>query len=750
MSGVKVYNDTTGVMVGIGTTNPQSKLHIQGGITTPYDVTYQHYESSWGVNIIRPYLRKSWSAANGDFLYLGSTGNTANTNQMAMLMSTSLGVLFGKGSDDGLSLSTEWMRINAAGNVGIGTANPSGKLTVTGSSGDARSVTIDNREIKFRGDGVAHFSIFGPDTGKSYLTIQNTGNNYLPGTAGTDLLTILTGGNVGIGINNPGSTLHVVGQGQFAVDSVVADTANYGTLGVTRAASANTLSYIAMTRSGNVVKAMGIDSSNRWVFGLPTAGTQIISTPQMVIEQAGNVGIGTTTPGAKLEVAGQIKITGGTPGASKVLTSDASGLASWQVAGGLSGGSINNLTKWTSSTTVGNSTIYDNGYVGIGTTNPGGTLDVNGRAGATSLKVSSTFSDLVNNAPWYGIGTSSISLWTGQPTYYATQLAGYYGLNFQTANGQMVIKGDNGYVGIGTTTPPARVTIANAQSNSKGLEVKSGDVSLLLYEDTTTNGGVIQVKTGGNPSIIGTGNYRLLLQPEGGDIGIGKTDPSAKLHLAGNMKIDSNNVLEFGAGVTKEYNAGKIGYQTFDDALDIVGAGTGTPRKVRIYDYLEVNGKINDSYGDVQSCKNVDYSQASSAQVITNWYDIDISFCYWYGCEFRLSQISTGINGGVYAWSDYNRVQGYLGTQWGYPSGGAGQDFVFVEGTRNDGTHQNYEALNGPVATLDVAIASTYGDYCVLYNHRTNKNLIRLRLTTHGWTMDNMRCSITICPVRRL
>src|SRR3990167_1891862 len=44
---------------------------------------------------------------------------------------------------------------------------------------------------------------------------------------------------------------------------------------------------------------------------------------------AGNVGIGTMSPGAELEVAGQIKITGGMPGADKVLVSDAGGLASW-------------------------------------------------------------------------------------------------------------------------------------------------------------------------------------------------------------------------------------------------------------------------------------------------------------------------------------------------------------------------------------------------------------------------------------
>lgn len=49
----------------------------------------------------------------------------------------------------------------------------------------------------------------------------------------------------------------------------------------------------------------------------------------MTLATTGNVGIGTTGPTAKLEVNGQIKITGGGPGTSKVLTSDANGLASW-------------------------------------------------------------------------------------------------------------------------------------------------------------------------------------------------------------------------------------------------------------------------------------------------------------------------------------------------------------------------------------------------------------------------------------
>jgi len=45
---------------------------------------------------------------------------------------------------------------------------------------------------------------------------------------------------------------------------------------------------------------------------------------------SGNIGIGTSVPGAKLDVEGNVKIADGTQGAGKVLTSDATGLASWQ------------------------------------------------------------------------------------------------------------------------------------------------------------------------------------------------------------------------------------------------------------------------------------------------------------------------------------------------------------------------------------------------------------------------------------
>jgi hypothetical protein len=77
------------------------------------------------------------------------------------------------------------------------------------------------------------------------------------------------------------------------------------------------------------------------------------NSAKVIIDTLGNVGIGTQTPTAKLDVAGtvritdtlkvedKIKITDGTEGAGKILTSDATGLASWET---LSLGTVTQVT----------------------------------------------------------------------------------------------------------------------------------------------------------------------------------------------------------------------------------------------------------------------------------------------------------------------------------------------------------------------------------------------------------------------
>lgn len=72
-----------------------------------------------------------------------------------------------------------------------------------------------------------------------------------------------------------------------------------------------------------------------------------------------NVGIGTDTPIAKVDINGKIKISDGTEVEGKVLTSDATGLASWQEQptgdGVIGNGTPDFIPLWTTSSSLGDS-----------------------------------------------------------------------------------------------------------------------------------------------------------------------------------------------------------------------------------------------------------------------------------------------------------------------------------------------------------------------------------------------------------
>jgi hypothetical protein len=123
---------------------------------------------------------------------------------------------------------------------------------------------------------------------------------------------------------------------------------------------------------------------------------------------AGNVGIGTATPSQMLHVVGSGYFTTGSyigaDSTNNLLSTSSSGAGSTTlyignlpIATAGSGGSVygttNYVSKFTSATALGNSSIFDNGNVGIGTTDPGKKLEIVDAANS-QLRLSQTSGSL--------------------------------------------------------------------------------------------------------------------------------------------------------------------------------------------------------------------------------------------------------------------------------------------------------------------------------------------------------------------
>jgi hypothetical protein len=209
---------------------------------------------------------------------------------------------------DGLTLCASSIFDN--GNIGIGTESAVKKLTVGG-----------NAQIQSDGDwypGATARLYLGPDDNMWIEHIHSGGLNlevcsgwplYFR-NGGSVTMAIDGSGNVGVGTMYPSAKLDVW-DGNISVSngSVLS---NYGFFG-----------DALRTNWGNDLLLQSSYENRGIIFNT-------YSGEKMRIVASGNVGIGTTSPAATLDVNGQVKIAGGSPGPGKVLTSDVSGLATWE------------------------------------------------------------------------------------------------------------------------------------------------------------------------------------------------------------------------------------------------------------------------------------------------------------------------------------------------------------------------------------------------------------------------------------
>ena len=302
--------------LGIGTTAPASKLHVEDNGDASKAILFRNSSNGSGAYAALK-LRSDQTPAADSGLYLNSSGNTnyAGANQLMMYQ-------YGSNPLGFITNNTLRMIVTGAGNVGIGTTVPSYKLHVKETTTNAGGIQVDDGTSWLRfvpslgGGGYNSLSTAG-DIGIIFSTDNDSGSSASNGlviaphsaASGAQGIKIMESGNVGIGTTSPSEMLEVAGNVESEGLKLNVNTSMY-----TQNAS---LSYYSST---NAVYLNGA-GNNGWLrlnasgtsndayainlFG-SSAGACITfktnSAERMRITNTGNVGIGTTAPQTNLHI----------------------------------------------------------------------------------------------------------------------------------------------------------------------------------------------------------------------------------------------------------------------------------------------------------------------------------------------------------------------------------------------------------------------------------------------------------------
>ncbi len=281
-SAASVLTDSTifdaGAGVGIGTVTPSDELEVEKDQNAGTVIRVDNNTSGTGA-----YSQLSALSDAGGISILSHSSAYTTSNQYVQdsglieaINSSQLGIsAVGNVPTVFYNNAAETVRITGAGFVGIGTAGPSGLLDIEGGSYPTAYITSTGAN--------GGQLVLGSSTKDWTFYVQGSDLRIYEGGVG-DKVTILAGGNVGIGTVTPATNLEIshVTNPEIYIDDTNGKSVSFG--------AGNDGVYIGYNSTGYFEIAT--------VTGARTAGY----AAKVRITSAGNVGINTTGPDRKLDV----------------------------------------------------------------------------------------------------------------------------------------------------------------------------------------------------------------------------------------------------------------------------------------------------------------------------------------------------------------------------------------------------------------------------------------------------------------
>jgi hypothetical protein len=182
-------------------------------------------------------------------------------------------------------------------------------------------------------------------------------------------------------------------------------------------------------------------------------------------------------------------------------------------------GTTNYIPKFTGSSSIGNSVIYESSSnIGIGTTAP-------------STKLHVLASDGLNEGLAATIIRQGGSAGNNGILVDVTNTVGQYVADFRIANSSVMRLDASGNLGIGTTAPSQRLHLASGTTNTAINISHSSNGGVIGYSNTGSTGNLFYVTNGSG--VIGSG----ITMDNSGNVGIGTTSPSTSLQVNGTITI---------------------------------------------------------------------------------------------------------------------------------------------------------------------------------------------------------------------